>query len=373
MKTITLSRVALDANILICLQYTYDDSITQNLQQLPFVFWSDALRSFCMEDTRQLRNELFLALRQRGYYVDYWQLKKTVSIPSKKKSYASTLPTLTAVLREELEKYKCWLQQKRLSVNTVNTYVEVTEFFLRYCVLKRRFDYSKNLVEAFNYDFIVRQNRSISYQNQCINGIKKYLEYQDIALETLAIERPKKEKKLPVVLSVSEVKAIIDRTTNLKHRTLLSLIYSAGLRIGEALSLKASDIDSGRMLIHIRQAKGKKDRYTLLSEHFLQLLRSYYLAYKPKQYLFEGQDGGQYSNTSAQAVLRRAVGKANIQKKVTLHTLRHSFATHLLENGTDIRYIQELLGHSSPKTTMIYTHVSERSLKKIRNPFDELQ
>ena len=126
------------------------------------------------------------------------------------------------------------------------------------------------------------------------------------------------------------------------------------------------------MLIHIKGAKGKKDRYTLLSISFLELLRLYYKTYKPKVYLFEGQNAEQYSATSAQKVLRNATEKIEIKKKVTLHTLRHSFATHLLENGTDIRYIQELLGHNSPKTTMIYTHVTETSIRKIKNPFDNL-
>ena len=174
------------------------------------------------------------------------------------------------------------------------------------------------------------------------------------------------------MLSKDEVKAIMDATHNLKHKCLLGLIYSGGLRVGEAIKLKINDIDSKRMLIHIKGAKGKKDRYTLLSKGFLSLLRTYYKEFKPKVYLFEGQGNDQYSSSSAQSVLRRSVQVSGIKKKVTLHTLRHSFATHLLENGTDIRYIQELLGHNSPKTTMIYTHVTENSLKNINNPFDDL-
>ncbi|WP_233702685.1 tyrosine-type recombinase/integrase [Hyunsoonleella flava] len=160
--------------------------------------------------------------------------------------------------------------------------------------------------------------------------------------------------------------------TNLKHKTLLSLIYSAGLRIGEATNIKIKDIDSKRMLIHIKNAKGKKDRYTLLSSSFLELLRDYYKTYKPENYLFEGHNKQQYSSSSAQKILKNAAKKIGLKKRITLHTLRHSFATHLLENGTDIRYIQELLGHNSPKTTMIYTHVSETTIRKIKNPFDNI-
>nr|WP_281229047.1 tyrosine-type recombinase/integrase [Flavobacterium aquiphilum] len=140
--------------------------------------------------------------------------------------------------------------------------------------------------------------------------------------------------------------------------------------MSEAINMKMTDIDSQRMLIHVKNAKGKKDRYTLLSTKVLSLLREYYAIYKPKTYLFEGQYGGQYSSRSAQNILQLAVKKAGITKQISLHTLRHSFATHLLESGTDLRYIQDLLGHSSPKTTMIYTHVSSTTLKNIINPFD---
>ena len=152
----------------------------------------------------------------------------------------------------------------------------------------------------------------------------------------------------------------------------MSIIYSSGLRIGEALNLKLTDIDSKRMLISIKKGKGKKDRVSLLSPKILELLRDYYKAYKPNKYLFEGQFSEQYTSASARKVLKKALLSTSIKKRITLHTLRHSFATHLLESGTDIRYIQEILGHNSPKTTMIYTHVSTSSLSSIKNPFDTL-
>jgi len=149
------------------------------------------------------------------------------------------------------------------------------------------------------------------------------------------------------------------------------LIYSAGLRRSELLNLKVSDIDSERMVLHIRRAKGMKDRISLLSDNLLQLLRKYYQDYKPKIYLFEGKNGGKYSPTSVANILKKAALKAGIKKNVTSHMLRHSFATHLLEQGTDLRYIQELLGHNSSKTTEIYTHVSKRAITKIKNPVDD--
>lgn len=265
------------------------------------------------------------------------------------------------------------MQQKRLSANTIHTYAEVTLHFLRYLQWKGYETITAKAIETFNYDFIVAPGKSISYQNQCINGIKKYMEYTGQTTEIFNVHRPRKAKTLPEVLSTQDIKAIMDHTKNLKHKTLLALLYSGGLRIGEAINLRISDIDSKRMLIHIKLAKGKKDRYTLLSPTILELLRNYYKTYKPQDYLFEGQGSVQYTSSSAQQVLKKAVALAGIKgKRITLHTLRHSFATHLLESGTDLRYIQELLGHSSPKTTMIYTHVSQQRLQKIKNPFDSL-
>lgn len=370
MKRVKLSYFNHKGHKQIAIQFSYDDEIRLHIKKLPKVKWSSTNKVFYIQNTPQNKSELFFHLRKINCYVDYSELQnKTDQNVSDK---AIILPRLNEFNKKDLSKFKRWLQQKRLSSNTVNTYTEVTAFFLRYALLKNTTDFSKRLIESFNYDFIVKANKSISYQNQCINGIKKYLEYKGVEVDKIDLKRPKREKKLPTVLSVEEVKQLLEATRNIKHKTLLSLIYSAGLRIGEVISLKVSDIDSNRMLIHIRSAKGKKDRYTLLSKSFLDLLRAYYKEYKPKEYLFEGQNNKQYTSTSAQKVLKRAVEKVGLKKRITLHTLRHSFATHLLENGTDIRYIQELLGHNSPKTTMIYTHVTEMSIRKIKNPFDNL-
>ncbi|WP_372755476.1 tyrosine-type recombinase/integrase [Mariniflexile sp.] len=354
----------------IAVKFGYDDAIRVHLKKLLDIKWSNTHKTFYIKNSTENKSKIYNHLRLINCYINYSEL--IIKKPNISKTLNIQLPKLNEGQEKNLQKFRKWLQQKRLSENTVNTYVEVTSFFIRYSILKNTVDYSKRLIESFNYDFIVHSNKSVSYQNQCINGIKKYLEYKGLEVERFELQRPKKEKKLPVVLSVEELKRVLDQTHNLKHKTLLSLIYSAGLRIGEAINLRVKDIDSKRMLVHIKGAKGKKDRYTLLSEVFLNLLRAYYKQYKPKEYLFEGQNSEQYSSSSAQRVLKGSVEKAGLRKQVTLHTLRHSFATHLLENGTDIRYIQELLGHSSPKTTMIYTHVSETSVRKIKNPFDNL-
>lgn len=357
----------------IAINFKFDLTIKAYIKSIEGVKWSETHKTFYIEHNALNKQKLYQALRLKNWYVDYSELPsakiQTPKVEAKKPFIK--LPVLLEPEQQILEKFKKWMQQKRLSTNTVNTYFEVTAYFLRYAQLKQQ-PITVRLVEQFNYDFIVRPNKSISYQNQCINGIKKYLTYIDTPLSSFNIERPKKPKKLPEVLSSDEVKNILDNIINLKHKTLLSLIYSAGLRIGEALQIRIADIDSKRMVIHIKSAKGKKDRYTLLSLNFLELLRLYYKTYKPKDYLFEGQKGGLYSASSAQSILKKAAKKAQIKKPITLHTFRHSFATHLLENGTDIRYIQTLLGHSSPKTTMIYTHVSETSIRNIKNPFDNL-
>jgi site-specific recombinase XerD len=171
--------------------------------------------------------------------------------------------------------------------------------------------------------------------------------------------------------SKDEVSRIIGAISNLKHRCIISLIYSAGLRRSELINLKIRDIDSGRMLIRVEDSKGNKDRYTLLSKKVLNELRDYYKVWKPKEWLFEGAEKEAYSATSIAKILNMAVNKSGIKKRVTPHMLRHSFATHLLEQGTDLRYIQELLGHENSKTTEIYTHVSNKKLKEIKNPLDE--
>ena len=272
---------------------------------------------------------------------------------------------------EQIEKFKQFLRSKRYSESTITTYSEALKSFLVFYRNKAIAEITNEDVIVYNNEYILKNNLSASYQNQIINSIKLFFKIiHDSKMVIEELHRPKNAKTLPNVLSKEETFRLIDLTTNLKHKTLLALIYSSGLRISEAINMKITDIDRQRMLIHVKNAKGKKDRYTLLSTKVLGLLKEYYAIYKPKTFLFEGQYGEQYSSRSAQAVLQQSAKKAGITKQISLHTLRHSFATHLLENGTDLRYIQDLLGHSSPKTTMIYTHVSSTSLKNIINPFD---
>lgn len=276
-------------------------------------------------------------------------------------------------MNSTLEEYKSRLIQKRYSQNTINIYckyfLDFYKHFSGVCLAKL----SKEQINTYILHLIQSEGISTSQQNQRINAIKFY--YEKILgreKQYYELHRPKKEHRLPKVLSKNEIKRIFDSCTNMKHKCILMLIYSAGLRRSELIELKISDIDSERMVITIRGAKGKKDRITLLSKNALAMLRDYYKEYRPRNYLFEGQTGGKYSTTSVANILRNSARKAGMSKNVTPHMLRHSFATHLLEQGTDLRYIQELLGHNSSKTTEIYTHVSKKAIDKIQNPIDEL-
>jgi len=214
---------------------------------------------------------------------------------------------------------------------------------------------------------------SVSYQNQAINTIKFY--YEKVLggqRKFYFIDRPRKEQKLPEVLSTDEIKRLFAAVENRKHRTILMLGYSAGLRLGEIVRLRINDIDSDRMQIRVAQSKGKKDRYTKLSVKFLPVLDAYIEEYCPKEYLFEGARGDEYSTRSIQNIIRDVVAKSGIKKHVTMHTLRHTFATHSLENGVDLRYIQAMLGHESSKTIEIYTHVTTKGFDQIKSPLDTL-
>jgi len=268
------------------------------------------------------------------------------------------------------ENYLRKLELKKYSNNTTKSYISSFERFINY--YKDLHVDTLNENDIRNYlQILVNEKRSNSYINLTINSIKFYYErVLGMPNRFYSIERPRKEHKLPVVLSKEEILAMIECTNNIKHRCIVSLLYSSGLRRGELLNLQLTDIESKRMVIRVRGAKGNKDRYTLLSETILKDLRKYYLQWKPSLYLFEGIKKDKYSANSVGLIVSRAAKKAGIKKRVSPHILRHSFATHLLESGTDLRYIQLLLGHNSTKTTEIYTHVATNNFNTIKNPLD---
>ncbi|MEO9802655.1 MAG: tyrosine-type recombinase/integrase [Reichenbachiella sp.] len=281
------------------------------------------------------------------------------------------MTTIHSSYQSAIEAFQIKLQILRYSTSTQRTYLMMFKKFLSYLNPKPLQEISKSLIENYHHELIIKNKVSASYQNQSINAIKFYLEHViGQNRETYDLKRPKKRLKLPIVLSLPEVQRILKSTTNVKHRAMLTTMYSAGLRIGEMIDLMIADIDSEHMRIWIRAGKGAKDRITVLSPNLLALLREYYKAYKPSVYLFEGPDKTKYSQTSVRKVLERSVKKAGLRKKVVPHTLRHSFATHLLESGTNLRYIQVLLGHTSSKTTELYTHVNSHNMDDVKSPLD---
>jgi integrase/recombinase XerD len=282
-------------------------------------------------------------------------------------------PSLTPAQREALGAMQRKLEVARYSPNTIETYLNATKLFFLHFPKQLPQDISTADIEAYQHELATTRKVSNSYLNQVVNAVRYY--YKDVlgdAYRVKFIERPRGERKLPKVLSEQEVAAILKAPTNLKHRCILMLIYSAGLRLGELIALERTDIIPERKQVLIRGGKGGKDRVSLLSDKLLLLLDEYLGTSEPQRYLFEGPKGAQYSDTSVQQVFKQAKKKAGITAPATVHTLRHSFATHLLENGTDLRYIQTLLGHASSKTTEIYTHVSTKAIGKIRSPLDNL-
>lgn len=282
--------------------------------------------------------------------------------------------TVNASIVSETTRFVQWMRSRRYSENTIKVYVDALKLFLIYFSDKKPSEITNDDIVHYNNCQIIDRNLSASYQNQLVNALKLYfVTLLNRTVELDKVHRPKSAKVLPNVLSREEVKLLLEAHANVKHKMMLSLLYSCGLRCGELLALRPVHIDSKRMIVLLKNAKGKKDRIVPLSPRILEMLREYFKAYRPEHYLFEGQiKGAPYDARSLQTVLKQAVKKTGIAKPVTLHWLRHSYATHLLESGTDLRYIQELLGHRSSKTTEIYTHVSTRNIQQIKSPFDDL-
>jgi len=272
-----------------------------------------------------------------------------------------------------LNKAKSQLYTRNYSPRTIASYISSLNNFAEWLIQEKVNQVTDKEVEKYLYHLKKNRNRSISGMKQTVASLK--ILFTDILKKEIPDSlniRFRKEEKIPVVLSEEEVAAVIKAVNNLKHKVILMTIYSAGLRLSECLALTVADMDFDRNQIRIRQGKGKKDRQTVLSRTLLSEMKDYLIKFCPKIFLFEGQKGGRYSASSVQAIMKRAVKKSGIKKHATVHTLRHSFATHLLENGTDIRFIQELLGHKRLETTQIYTHISKIAFDRIKSPLDRL-
>jgi integrase/recombinase XerD len=295
------------------------------------------------------------------------------NIPNKATDEISDYILLNSYHALALRAYIEMLRLKNYSYNTIKNYKNWFTFFLKHFPSHKPSHITKAEILDFMVTFRKRNNWSATSQNQLINAIKFFYEkLLNHPRETYELPRARKPEQLPTVFSESEILAIIKASGNLKHKTILCMAYAGGLRIGEIVNMKPVDIDSRRMVMTIRQGKGKKDRQVMLSEKLLLMLRAYYKRYKPKRWLFEGSDGEQYGARSISKMVTRCKEKAKVYKKGSIHAMRHSFATHLLEGGTDLLSIKQLLGHNSIRTTMQYTHVSKKMISKIQSPLDKL-
>ena len=372
MKQINVTRGLIEGKERLLLHFEYDREVIALVKQIPGARWSPAEQCWHVSVLAGGVEKLNARFEGRVEFVEFVEMGRKGEGENVILSEAKELPE-TGRKGEILEEVVKVMVMKGYSENTRRLYKSMMNSYLEYYRDKDPKGITEEEIREYLLYLIEKRKVSNSYQNQAINAIKFY--YEKVLgrpVRTYYVERPKREKRLPEVLSEEEVRKLLNSVDNLKHKCILSITYSAGLRISEVLKLKAGDIDSKRNYVIIRQGKGKKDRYSLLSAKVLELLRQYYIEYQPKEWLFEGQFGGQYGVTSIHNILKAAVKKAGIKKRVTMHTLRHSFATHLLERGTDIRYIQTLLGHESSRTTEIYTHITQRGLGKIKSPLDDL-
>ncbi len=358
------------------IKFEYDKEAIALVKTIADATWSNTNKCWYMSYYENAVDLIKQTFEQRGANVvvlnKYYEVNCPTIIEIKKPS--DGLSILNTFQKEKIGYFKNWLKSRRYSESTIGTYIDSIQTFLRYYQAKALNEITNDDLMAFNNDYILANHYSASYQNQIVNSVKLFFRtVEQKQLNPELIHRPKTQKLLPNVLSKEEIKLLLQAPSNIKHKAMLSLIYSCGLRCGEVLRLTLNDIDSKRGVVIIRQSKGRKDRIAPLSLKIIQLLRDYYAIYKPQNYLFEGQvKGTMYDERSLQQVLKQSLQKSGITKPVSLHWLRHSYATHLLENGTDLRYIQEILGHSSSRTTEIYTHVSTKSIQNVTSPFDYL-
>lgn len=365
--TLLLKKVMHRKKVRLLVVFPYNDFVKEKIKKIGGYVWSQTLRGWYTDYTSEnvaiikqtLRNDVVFKL-DNSVYND--RLKDAVERPERE---------LSAENGMAIKLYISYLKGKCYSESTVKTYSSFVADFFNYLKETPLNTISNRDVEKFIEDVFVPRKYSISTHRQFVSAIKllKAL-YPECKIEELQLKRPSKSRILPTVLSKEEVIDLLRYTKNLKHRAVLAMIYSAGLRISELLNLQLSHIDVDRRQILVKNSKGRKDRNVILAESIIPLMNNYLMSYRPDRYFVEGKPYQQYSAESIRAFLHRASKLAKITKNVTPHTLRHSYATHLLENGIDLRYIQELLGHAKPETTMIYTHVTKKDLMKIESPLD---
>lgn len=344
------------------IKFDYDETLISLIRSIQGTSWSKSLKAWYILNTKDNLN-IILKLFEKITTVDFSKTGK--SVPFKR--------NLTEEQKQLLNQFYLFLKGKRYSQSTIQTYTFFIADFINFHTKTPLAELTNRAVELFIETVFMERNYSVSSQRQFISALKIFTVFcPQTKIHNLSLERPKKSRMLPSVLSQEEVLRIIQLTKNLKHRAIIVLLYSSGLRIGEVTNLLLKNIDILRRQIKVEKGKGRKDRFVVLATSYLPLLQNYLTTFKPALYFIEGPTGKKYSESSIRKFLFKSVQKAGISKKVTPHTLRHSYATHLLENGVGLRHIQELLGHAKPETTMIYTHVAKKDLLDIQSPLDTI-
>ena len=365
--SLLLKKVFHRKKLRLLLIFPYNEAIISKVRNIKGYLWSQTLKGWYTNYTSKnieyikqtLKNDVLFKLDDSIYKMNF-----KIKTERKPRNISEENKTI-------IRAYVKYLKGKCYSESTVKTYFTFIADFIDYIKEIPLNALSNRNVEQFIEDVFIPRKYSISTHRQFISAVKLFKTfYPECKIEEITLKRPKRSKLLPTVLSKEEVIDLLRYTKNLKHRAVLAMIYSAGLRISELLNLELKHIDIDRRQILVKNSKGRRDRNIILAESFIPLMQNYLMSYNPKTYFVEGKPFQQYSAESVRAFLHKSTKIARISKRVTPHTLRHSYATHLLENGIDLRYIQELLGHAKPETTMIYTHVSKKDLLNIESPLD---
>jgi integrase/recombinase XerD len=344
------------------IKFKFDNGLISIIRSISGATWSKTLAAWHVENTKENYDKVITTFKGITI-INSSKISKT--IPFKRK--------LTNDQKTILNNFYLYLKGKRYSKSTIQTYTFFVADFVNFHTKTPLEELTNRSVELFIEKVFIEREYSVSTQRQFISALKIFIIFcPKTKINDLVLERPKKSRKLPNVLSQEEVLRIVQVTKNLKHRAIIVLLYSSGLRIGEITSLQLKNIDIERKQVKIESGKGRKDRFVVLASSFLPLLLNYLTTYTPKVYFIEGLEGHRYSESSIRKFLGKSVILAKVLKRVTPHTLRHSYATHLLENGVGLRHIQELLGHAKPETTMIYTHVAKKDLLDITSPLDTI-
>ena len=371
MQNVELSRITHRDKRCIAIKFRYNYALKEYIKRFKGIHWSMSKGFFYFDYSETKRQEFIRYLKEGGYTPQANTVIKNTTEATGAKNARIQLTRLNEEKVANFKRYVSYLEGKRLSLSTVRSYSNFIHEFLRFHNSRPMNKLCENDVRTYLEWAVKELKYSVSTHRQIISAFKHFAYFYPMCeIDPEKLQRPRRDKKLPIVLSMEEVLCLLQVTKNLKHKTIIAMLYSCGLRIGELIDVELHSFDFNRRQLHIKLAKGRKDRYITIAESIYPLLRMYFQAYRPKKYLIENPKGGKYSPESIRSFLKQSCKLASIRKHVTPHTLRHSYATHLHENGTGLRYIQALLGHSKPETTMIYTHVSTRDVNDIKSPLD---